>query len=386
MKRGITGSWIEQSSDGRDYDAFVPYDLPPDPKLDWSPELIAILGKATASVARLDGASHALPDLHLFLYSYIRKEAVLSSQIEGTQSSLSDLLLHENEIVPGVPLNDVQEVSRYVNALNQGIKQVRSGKAIDITLVLELHRILLSSGRGSDKDPGSVRTTQNWIGGRTPDNCMFVPPPPERLAEVLPKFFKYLSESRDPTLIKAALAHLQFESIHPFRDGNGRIGRLIITLLLCKEKLISEPLIYLSLYLKENRATYYSYLQSVRTEGDWEAWISFFLEGISEVADHAYAMTDRIRNQFSEDENLIRTQGKRKTHSMLELHRVAKQTPVFTAARAEEILNQSISKPTIYTAAQELCALDILESKSNEKGIQVFYYKNYLAFLIESHS
>ncbi|RYZ90123.1 MAG: Fic family protein [Proteobacteria bacterium] len=386
MKRGLTGRWSQESRDGRDYDAFIPDNLPPYPRLDWSPELITLLGKATASVARLDGASHALPDFHLFLYSYIRKEAVLSSQIEGTQSSLSDLLLHENEVLPGVPLDDVKEVSRYVNALNQGITQVRNGREIDLSLVLELHRILLSSGRGSDKDPGSVRTAQNWIGGRTPDNCMFVPPPPEQLAEVLPKFFKYLSESSDPTLIKAALAHLQFETIHPFRDGNGRIGRLIITLLLCREKLIGEPLIYLSLYLKENRATYYSHLQAVRIEGDWETWVEFFLKGISEVADHAYNMTDKIRTQFARDEDLIRSEGKRKSHSMLELHRVAKQTPVFTAAKAEEILNQSISKPTIYAAAQELCTLKILESKLNEKGVQLFYYKDYLAYLIESHS
>ncbi len=383
MKRGLIGLWSQESKDGRDYDAFIPDNLPQSPSLEWSSELINSLAHATASVARLDGAAHNLPDLHLFLYSYIRKEAVLSSQIEGTQSSLSDLLMHESEILPGVPLDDVLEVSRYVSSLNQGIKMVRDGTRIDRTLILELHKILLLSGRGADKDPGEFRSVQNWIGGRTPDDCKFVPAPPSQVETKLENLFQYIEKSNDPTLVKAAIAHLQFETIHPFRDGNGRIGRLLITLLLCQEKLIKDPLIYLSLYLKHHRNEYYSYLQVVRLEGDWESWLIFFLRGISEVSDHAYNITNKIRLLFEEDEEKIRKNANRKKHSMLELFRVAKQTTVFTAPLAEKILGQSISKPTIYTAVQELCDLEILQTQPNEKGTQVFYYKKYLNLLME---
>jgi Fic family protein len=230
------------------------------------------------------------------LYLYIRKEAVLSSQIEGTQSSLSDLLLYETDEVPGVPLDDVQEVSCYVSALNHGLARIRGELPLSVRLLCEIHGVLLASGRGSEKMPGEVRTSQNWIGGTRPGNALFVPPPPYEVMPCLGALEKFLHNDpvRTPTLIKAALAHVQFETIHPFLDGNGRLGRLLITLLLCAEGAMSEPLLYLSLYFKTHRDTYYEQLQRVRVEGDWEAWLRFFLEGVISTAEQATTTAHRV--------------------------------------------------------------------------------------------
>lgn len=381
MARSLTGRWSPETLDGRDFDAFIPNDLPVDPPIVWTPLILKELSLATASVARLDGAAHSLPDVDLFLYSYVRKEAVLSSQIEGTQSSLSDLLLHESGITPGVPISDVDEVSRYVLALTYGIEQVREKLTIDADLIVKLHYHLLHSGRGSNKDPGKLRERQNWVGGKTPDNCKFVPPPPSYVENKLQNLFSYIEESNDPILIKAAIAHVQFETIHPFRDGNGRIGRLLITLILCHENLINQPLVYLSLYLRQYRDEYYNHLQKVRIHGDLESWLVFFLRGVSEVTNHAYDLTTQIRKIFDDDAHVIREHGERKTASLLQLFGIAKNSPVFTAAKAEKMLAQSLSKPTLYSAAKKLCQLGILTSTINEKGTRVFYYKKYLEML-----
>jgi Fic family protein len=381
MERGLTGLFVPQSKDGRDYECFIPSSLPPSPSVVWTPELFRNLTKAIESVSRLDGAIRLLPDLHLFLYSYIRKEAVLSSQIEGTQSSLSDLLMLESEIAPGVPEDDAAEVLRYVKALNEGIRRIRAGEAISLNMLLDLHLILLSTGRGSDKDPGQWRKRQNWIGGQTPDRAQFVPSPPENLEQLLGDLVNYWATSQDHTLVKAALAHVQFETIHPFRDGNGRIGRLLITLLLCKEKLISEPMVYLSLYFKENRDDYYKHLQAIRTRGDWENWLSFFFNGIAQITDSALEMTKKIQSQFDQDLNSIRKSGGRKSRGMLELFHALQQVPVLTISYAEEILKNSVSKPTLYTAANELNKIGILETKLNIQGVQVHIYRKYLDLL-----
>ncbi len=226
-------------------------------------------------MGRLDGFVSALPDLSTILCAHVRKEAVLSSQIEGTQSSLSDLLLFENSEVPGMPLQDVQEVSNYVAALNHGLARLRGGFPLSLRLIREIHRILLAHGRGSDKEPGEFRRSQNWIGGTRPGNAVFVPPPPDVVTECMGQLEHFLHEERPdiPVLIKAGLAHVQFETIHPFLDGNGRLGRLLITFLLCAGGALREPILYLSLYLKTNRATYYELLNRVRETGDWETWI-----------------------------------------------------------------------------------------------------------------
>lgn len=237
--------------------AFVPPPLPPAPPVRLE-GLQQILGQANQALGRLDGLASTLPDLSLFLYAYVRKEAVLSSQIEGTQSSLSDLLLYENNETPGVPLQDVQEVSNYVAAMNHGLKRLRSGFPLSLRLMCEIHNILLAKGRGSDKQAGEFLRSQNWIGGSRPGNAVFVPPPPELVLGCMSdlELFVHEEKSKLPLLIKAALIHVQFETIHPFLDGNGRLGRLLITFLLCAHDAIQEPILYLSLYFKKHRSAY----------------------------------------------------------------------------------------------------------------------------------
>lgn len=381
MKRGATGKWLPQTVQGRDFESFLPFKLPPSPPLDWSPELISSFGRATAGAARLDGAARLLPHLNLFLYSYVRKEAVLSSQIEGTQSSLSDLLKHESEVAPGVPIDDVTEVSSYVQAINEGVRRVRLGEELSLDFILDLHKMLLASGRGASKEPGKVRQGQNWIGGLTPDRAIFVPPPHGHVLEALNNLIEYFNKSSDHTLVKAALSHVQFETIHPFRDGNGRIGRLLITLLLCKEKVISEPMVYLSLYFKEHRNEYYEQLQQVRTAGDWESWLVFFFNGVAEVAESAFKLTGKIQELFELDSKLIRESGGRKSRGMLELYRALQQAPGLTIPRAHKILGETVSRPTLYAAAIELNKLGIISTDVNDQNVQMLFYDKYLLLL-----
>lgn len=247
----------------------------------------------------LDPSNHrisVLPNLPLFIYAYVRKEAVLSSQIEGTQSSLSDLLLFESDETPGVPLNDVQEVSRYAAALNHGLQRLRGGFPLSLRLIREIHEMLLSSGRGSDKQPGEFRQSQNWIGGTRPGTAAFVPPPPDLVLDCMSALELFLHDERPdlPVLIKAGLVHVQFETIHPFLDGNGRLGRLLIAFQLCAAGVLREPILYLSLYLKQHRTVYYDLLDRVRAKGDWEAWLDFFLTGVGDTAEQAAAAARRI--------------------------------------------------------------------------------------------
>src|ERR1700738_3908488 len=253
----------------------VPPPLPPTPPVDLS-GLMPLIEQANRALGRLDGITSILPAPPLFLFMYVRKEALLSSQIEGTQSSLSDLLLFENDEIPLVAIDDVQEVSNYVAAMQYGLKRLGEGFPLSLRLIREIHDILLRRGRGSSKQPGEFRRTQNWIGGTPPGHAQFVPPPPNELPGYLDNFEKFLHDQKTPTLIRTALAHVQFESIHPFLDGNGRLGRLLITFLLCAEGALSEPLLYLSLHFKSHRQEYYDHLQRVRTHGDWEGWLRFF--------------------------------------------------------------------------------------------------------------
>ena len=278
MKRQ-TGTYRECSTAEESYRAFLPAPLPPSPPLRLDEEHHDLMEKANRALGRLDGMTLLLPDPSLFLYFYVRKEALLSSQIEGTQSSFNDLLLYESEEVPGVPLDDVQEVSSYVAAMTYGLDRLRGGFPLSLRLIREIHEILLAKGRGSNKEPGEFRRSQNWIGGTRPGNAAFVPPPPETLQDSLGSLERFLHNDPvfTPLLIKAALAHVQFETIHPFLDGNGRLGRLLITFLLCAEGAITEPILYLSLYFKTHRQEYYDWLQKVRSEGNWEGWLKFFL-------------------------------------------------------------------------------------------------------------
>jgi len=252
MERGLQGHYVTISTAGEKVQALVPAPLPPEPPIDWTPGLRDKFDHALMAIGRLDSVSTLLPDTLLFLYMYVRKEAVLSSMIEGTQSSISDLLLFELDQVPGVPLDDVLEVSNYIAALNHGLSRLAGGFPLCLRLLKEIHSILLSKGRGSQQSPGDFRRSQNWIGGTRPGNAIFVPPPPEKVLECMGKFEQFLHDQPEhtPVLLKAALTHVQFETIHPFLDGNGRLGRLLITLFLCEQKALREPMLYLSLYFK----------------------------------------------------------------------------------------------------------------------------------------
>ncbi|PKM00905.1 MAG: cell filamentation protein Fic, partial [Gammaproteobacteria bacterium HGW-Gammaproteobacteria-7] len=276
------------------------------------PELIALKERADQALGRLDGITLLLPDPEIFLYQYVRKEALLSSQIEGTQSSLSDLLLFELDEAPGVPLDDVEEVSNYVAALNHGLRRMREdGFPLSLRLLREMHEKLLHGGRGAHKTPGEFRRSQNWIGGRSPATASFVPPPPEHLTQCLGEFETFLHEGDVPTVIRTALAHVQFETIHPFLDGNGRLGRLLIALMLCSDGVLREPSLYLSLYFKTHRARYYALLDAVRTQGDWEGWLAFFLDGVAETAQQAVDTAQRLLQLLAVDRARIAGLGRR---------------------------------------------------------------------------
>jgi Fic family protein len=338
--------------------------------------------RAMLALGRLDGVFVLLPDTDLFLYSYVRKEAVLSSQIEGTQSSLSDLLLFEMEQAPGALLDDVVEVSGYVSALDHGLARLRGGFPLSSRLIREVHAKMLAHGRGSDKDPGEFRRSQNWIGGTRPGNAVFVPAPHIAVAGCISDLERFLHDDRDdlPVLIKAALAHLQFETIHPFLDGNGRVGRLLITLILCNADVLSEPLLYLSLYFKENRAEYYRLLDSVRRDGDWEAWIAFFLRGVEETANGAVSTARRLVAVFAADRQLIQGQGRR-AGSALRVCEALTSRPVLTLPRAAQ--RTGLSFPGASDGMKLLGELGIVSELTGKKRNRAFAYDRYLALLGE---
>ena len=289
---GRSGHYVRQPLD---FSAFVPNDLPP-PDLDLDIEMQDLLSRADRALGRLDGSIQTLPNPDLFVLMYIRKEAVLSSQIEGTQSSLTDVLEAEANLLDASRPKDVEEVINYIDALKHGIARLPE-LPISTRLIREIHDKLMAGVRGQERNPGEVRTSQNWIGhgGSSLNNAIFVPPPPHEVGPALSALERFIhSEERLPVLIRIGLVHVQFETIHPFLDGNGRVGRLIITLLLCESNVLSQPVLYISHYLKANRQRYYELLQAVRDNGRWEEWLKFFLEGIRAVSDEATETSRQI--------------------------------------------------------------------------------------------
>jgi len=383
MKRKNTGQYIVISRAGGEIcRAFVPEPLPPQPPLESSGELREKTDHALISLGRLDGISTLLPDPSLFLYMCVRKEAVLSSQIEGTQSSLSDLLLYESEEAPGLPLEDVNEVSNYVAALNHGLKKMSGGFPICNLLFKEIHRILLRRGRGSEKERGEFRTSQNWIGGTRPGNALFIPPPPDRVPDCMSRLERFLHDrpSRTPVLLKAALAHGQFETIHPFLDGNGRVGRLLITLILCAQGVLRQPLLYLSLYFKRHREEYYNLLQGLRTEGEWERWLVFFMEGLTETAESAVATSRKLNSLLERDRGIIQEAGKA-AGSALRIHRVLEKSPILTIGTASR--KSKISVPTTTSSFKLLEKLKIVKEITGKRRGRLFAYTRYIKLLSE---
>lgn len=381
MRRGLTGRYEVTVGGGERVEAFVPNPLPPEPPLDLVP-LQQSLERALLAVGRLDALSELLPDARLFLSAYIRKEAVLSSQIEGTRSSLSDLMLFELEEAPGVPLDDVVEVSNYVAALNHGLQRLQDGLPLSIRLIREIHARLLHRGRGSNKTPGEFRRSQNWIGGSRPGTAQFVPPPQHIVSDCMSDLERFLHEhgSRFPNLIRAGLAHTQFETIHPFLDGNGRVGRLLITLLLCHDGLLREPLLYLSLYFKQHRDEYYALLDSVRRDGDWEKWLEFFIKGVTQTADAAVSSAQRLMALFHEDRRRIQHEG-RAAGSALRVHQSLQERPI-TSLR-QTVRDTGLSFPAASAGMQVLERLGVARELTGKQRNRLYGYERYIAILNE---
>ncbi len=373
------GKRVATTVGGETTEAFVPPPLPPDPPVR-TDTLYGRLDATNRAIGRLDGVTSILPDTPLFLYMYIRKEALLSSQIEGTQSSLSDLLLFESEKAPGAPLDDVQEVSNYVAAMHHGLARIREGFPISLRLMREIHEILLSKGRGSTKQPGEFRRSQNWIGGTRPGNALFVPPPPDQVQDLMSDLetFIHAGTSEIPALIKAGLVHVQFETIHPFLDGNGRLGRLLVTFLLCAQGILKEPILYLSLYFKTHRRQYYDLLQQVRERGDWETWLEFFLDGVAETSMQAADAAREILNVFDDDRRRIEGLG-RPAASALRVHQLLQQKPIIAIPDAAQRLG--ISSPTVSKSVQHLERLGILSEITGKQRGRLFVYDEYLGIL-----
>ncbi|MBN1836297.1 MAG: Fic family protein [Spirochaetales bacterium] len=338
------------------------------------------LESAGLALGRLDGVSTLLPDKSLFLYAYVRKEAVLSSQIEGTQSSLSDLLLFELQEAPGVPIDDVTEVSNYVSALEHGLARLREGFPPSNRVLREIHARLLSSGRGSRQEPGEFRRSQNWIGDTRPGNASFVPPPHTRVEDCMGDLERFLHGSDLPVQLRAGLAHVQFETIHPFLDGNGRVGRLLITLLLCHGGLLREPLLYLSLYLRQNRSRYYELLDRVRHTGDWEQWLSFFLQGVFETAESAVSTAGRLAKMFSADRATAQ-HGGRRAGSALRVHEALKARPLLSLAQVCRATG--LSFPAASSGMGLLTDLGIARELTGRRRNRLFVYDQYLSILNE---
>jgi Fic family protein len=383
MHRGATGHYRITTHGGEEVRAFLPAPLPPEPPLQLDGSLLKLLEAANRALGRLDGISTLLPDKTLFLYHYVRKEAVLSSQIEGTQSSLTDLLEHERGGAPGAPQDDVAEVSRYVAALEHGLRRLREDDfPLSNRLIREVHGVLLAPGRGSKKAPGAFRRSQNWIGGTRPGDAEFVPPPHSEVEGCMAELERFLHASDDgvPDLVRVGLAHVQLETIHPFLDGNGRVGRLLITFLLCHAGLLQDPLLYLSLYLKQNRSDYYRLLTNVRLRGDWEAWLAFFLEGVRVTADGAFSTAMHLTEMFRDDKARISALG-RAANSALRVHDALIANPI---GSIPEIGRESgLSYPGAAAGMNRLVELGIAAEITGEARSRIFVYGQYLKNLAE---
>ncbi len=378
-----SGTYLPTSTAGETVRAFVPNDLPPEPPVRVSGNVQDLYEKANRALGRLDGISSLLPDTRLFIYMYVRKEAVLSSQIEGTRSSLSDLLLFELDEMPRVPIDDVVEVSNYVAALNHGLARLRKDEfPLSSRLLREIHGVLMRKGRGSDKQPGHFRTSQNWLGGTRPGNARYVPPPHTSLPELMSNLEHFLHDepTRTPTLLKAGLAHAQFETIHPFLDGNGRLGRLLVTLLLCAEDVLLEPTLYLSLYFKANRDEYYARLQAVRDESAWEPWIEFFLRGVYETAQQAFANAQKLTALFQRDRQRLEGLG-RTAGNVLQVHAYLQQHVFLSVPDAANTL--PLSAPTVQKSVDAMEHLGIVREITGKERNRVWVYGDYLDTLSE---
>jgi Fic family protein len=380
MHRPPPGQYRALATTDEPFRAFIPAPLPPTPAIEWGSGLRSRFDAALVALGRLDAVSSLLPNASLLLYSFVRKEAVLSSQIEGTQSSLADLLLYEIDEQPGVPLEDAREVSRYVAALEHGLARLRGGFPLSLRLLCEMHAVLLDHAGGRGKSPGEFRRSQVWIGGTRPGNAAFVPPPVDALADCLRDFERFLNDVPEatPPLIKAALAHVQFETIHPFLDGNGRIGRLLIVLQLVHDGLLREPLLYPSLFFKKHRQLYYDLLNEVRMNGDWERWLDYFAEGVETSATQAVQTAKRLLARVEADRTRIATLG-RGAGSALAVQQSLQRQPVTSAAAL--VRDTGLALATVNRALVQLGAAGIVEEVTQRQRNRIFSYREYVATL-----
>lgn len=376
----VTGVYERETSTGEEVQAFVPRALPPkDPALEVSDSARDLLARATSSLARLDVAGEMVPSLDWFVYAFVRKEATVSSQIEGTQATLVDLLTFEAEV--SELEGDVDEVCNYLDALEYARGQLKRDRGLPIStrLLAGTHKRLLRGVRGKGKQPGQVRKSQNWLGGTRPGNAAFVPPPPGRVNGLLGDLEKYIhGDDGLPPLVRAGLIHVQFETIHPFLDGNGRLGRLLIALLLEDWGLLREPLLYLSLFFKRHRAEYYRRLSAVRTEGDWEGWTNFFLEGVATIADEAVAAARDLFQLVSMDRDRVLT-SERASVMAARLLELLPSHPIVTIPKVVELLDTT--KPTASKAVSVLEEIQILDETTGRQRDRVFSYRAYLELL-----
>ena len=388
MKRETQGKYVTNTTVGESVQAFIPAPLPPVPDIEWTSVLRSQFERAYLALGRLDSISTLLPDTSLFLYMYVRKEAVLSSMIEGTQSSLSDLLLYEMEQQAGVPTDDVEEVSNYVAALNYGLQRLQEGFPLSVRLLKEIHGVLLSGGRGSTKLPGEIRHSQNWIGGTRPGNASFVPPPAEYIADTLSDLEQYIHGSGTPdventsVLLKVALVHVQFETIHPFLDGNGRLGRLLITLILIDQGILQQPLLYLSLYFKTHRQYYYQLLNGVRKEGDWESWLSFFAAAVEYTANAAVETARQLMALEEEHSRKINAQD-RISSTLTKLHKALLKRPIATANWLQK--DTGLAPATVISGLGRLQELNIVQEITGKQRDRIYAYHGYIEILSQGN-
>jgi Fic family protein len=370
------GQYVEQIEG---YKAFIPNPLPPMPEIIIDQEMWHLLSQADRALGRLDGATDALPSPDLFVFMYVRKEAVLSSQIEGTQASLIDILEFESQALEPHNPQEVAEVVNYISAINYGLERLKS-LPISLRLIREIHQELMKGVRGAERNPGEFRRSQNWIGagGCSLSEATYVPPPSHEMLQSLDNLEKFLHNPQPmPTLIKIGLAHAQFETIHPFLDGNGRTGRLLITFLLCEQNILQRPLLYISYFFKKYRAEYYDRLQSVRDSGNWEGWLKFFLRGVYEVAQEAAATARKIVNLKEEHRQLVLNAMGRRSGNAIALLESLYFRPIFTVEHAEAITN--LSYPNANTLIKDLSEIGLLQEITGQKRNRAFSYAPYLA-------
>ena len=380
MQRRLQGHYQTITTGNERFQAFIPAPLPPKPAIEWSPTLRRRFDDALLALGRLDAITSLLPDASLLLYSFIRKEAVLSSQIEGTQSSLADLMLYEIAERPGVPLDDTREVSYCVAALDHAVKRMRDGFPLCLRLLREMHEVLMRDTHGKGKAPGQFRRSQVWVGGTRPGNAAFVPPPAHEVSNCLRQFELFLHDQPEATspLLKAALAHVQFETIHPFLDGNGRIGRLLIVLQLLADGVLREPMLYPSLFFKQHRTLYYDLLNAVRVHGEWERWLDFFAEGVQVTAAAAFRTANALLALVNDDRSRISALG-RPAESTFAVHHALQRQPLATIATLGALTG--LTPRTVNKSLTHLESLGIVGELSGRLRGRVYSYEGYLALL-----